>query len=78
MNYKMRLFTEINPHVYDGMGADKSKYAHVDIHIGNLAFEMEKSLTPEQMNEFIITLQKYSNRKAHEEHMRNFKGKRDE
>ena len=73
MNYKMRLFTEINPYIY---GDDKSKYAHVDIHMGNLAFEMEKSLTPEQMNEFISILQKYSNKKAHAAHMRNFKGKR--
>ncbi len=75
MDYKIRLFTavEVRPYISPGSHGDTNKYAHVDIHMGNLIYEMEKSLTVDQMNSLIQKLQQASNRKAHESHMRNFK-----
>jgi hypothetical protein len=76
MDYKIRLFTAVEvqkQHVSPGSHGDTNHYSHVDIHLGNLLYEMEKSLTVEQMNEFTQKLQMSSNRKAHEAHMRNLK-----
>ena len=68
MNYTFRAFLKVT-YVY----GDDEKYSHIDLHCGNLIYEMNKGLTPDQMDEFCKQLQTKSNAKRHAEHMRNLK-----
>lgn len=63
MNYTFRIFQEVNGYLYERNG---SRFTHVDLHVGNLAYEMEKKLTPEQMEEFAHLLITYADKKKKE------------
>lgn len=60
MNFTFRLFQEIPNFIYKEEG---SCFTHIDLHVGNLAYEMDKKLTPEQMEQFAQILISNANKK---------------
>lgn len=46
MNHTFRIFQKIDGFIYEHEG---SRFTHIDLHVGNLAYEMDNKLTPEQM-----------------------------